>query len=306
MDPADSTAMFHALQKQGLIVQQHAQGIFELREEIKELCAEMRRLAIAVQPRTPEQPAKLPAIPPSNPMGAWQFREPQQPPPERFGGEPERCKAFLLQCDFVFRQQPLTYPTDERRIGYVMGLLKGKALDWATAVWSGGSFPPSYMVFTEEIRKVFQHASSDQEPSQQLIALRQGLRSAADHSIDFRTIAAATHWNNSALADLFRASLNGALQDELAHQEPIREFDALVRAAIRLDNRYRLRRTERPVPPGQPYPRRVPASLTVENQDGVIEPMDISRAGVKISPEERRRRRETGACFYCGEERESS
>ncbi|KAJ8332896.1 hypothetical protein SKAU_G00417920 [Synaphobranchus kaupii] len=137
----------------------------------------MRRLAIAVQPRTPEQPAKPPAIPPSNPMGAWQFREPQQPPPE---------------------------------------------------------------------------------------------------------------------------SLNGALQDELAHQEPIREFDALVRAAIRLDNRYRLHRTERPVPPGQPYPRRVPASLTEGNQDGVVEPMDLSRAGVKISPEERRRRRETGACFYCG------
>ncbi|KAJ8349455.1 hypothetical protein SKAU_G00245850 [Synaphobranchus kaupii] len=36
MDPADSTAMFHALQQQGLIVQQHAQGISDLREEIKE------------------------------------------------------------------------------------------------------------------------------------------------------------------------------------------------------------------------------------------------------------------------------
>ncbi|KAJ8387166.1 hypothetical protein AAFF_G00159780 [Aldrovandia affinis] len=90
-----------------------------------------------------------------------------------------------------------------------------------------GSLPSRYSAFAEEIRKVFQHASSDQEPSKRLIALRQGRKTAADHSIDFRTIAAATNWNDAALADLFLASLNEALQDELAHQEPITQLDPL-------------------------------------------------------------------------------
>ncbi|KAJ8261446.1 hypothetical protein COCON_G00171690 [Conger conger] len=260
----------------------------------------MRRLAVAVLPQPREEPTHPPTSPVVNPSGAWQFREPQQPPPERFGGEPERCKAFLLQCEFVFKQQPQTYNSDDRRIGYVMGLLKGRALDWATAVWSGDSFPSRYPVFADEIRKVFQHASSDQEPSQRLIALRQGRKTAADHSIDFRTLAAATSWNDAALANLFLASLSETLQDELARLDPITQLDQLVRTTIRLDNRARQRRSERPILPGNPYPRQGPSPRREEQQSEGSEPMDLSRAGTRVSTEERARRRTTGSCFYCG------
>ncbi len=56
--------------------------------------------------------------------------------PEKFDGSPSRCKGFLLQCSMFVNQQPTLYSTDESRIAFVCSLLTGRALDWATAVWS--------------------------------------------------------------------------------------------------------------------------------------------------------------------------
>ncbi len=61
-------------------------------------------------------------------------QQPYIPPPERYLGDLGICRTFLFQCSLVFAQQPLTYSTDQTKVAYIMGLLKGSALDGATAV----------------------------------------------------------------------------------------------------------------------------------------------------------------------------
>lgn len=53
--------------------------------------------------------------------------------PERYAGEQERCKGFLLQCSLFFSSHP-DMP-EARKIAHFLRLLTGHALLWATAVW---------------------------------------------------------------------------------------------------------------------------------------------------------------------------
>lgn len=58
----------------------------------------------------------------------------------------------------VFDQQPFSYATDKAGIAYLVSLLRGKALTWATALWDDQSpLLASYAAFAGEMRKVFNH-----------------------------------------------------------------------------------------------------------------------------------------------------
>ena len=93
--------------------------------------------------------------------------------PEPYSGDLGKCKSFLLQCSLVFAQRPLTYESDDARISYLMGLLRGNALAWATAIWDSQSpHLDSYMSFTTEFRKVFDHPVTGKDASQRLFSLR--------------------------------------------------------------------------------------------------------------------------------------
>ncbi len=84
-------------------------------------------LDAANRPPAPANPPALPT-PPVSPRLAF---------PEKFDGNPTKCKGFLLQCSLFVNQQPSLYPTESSRTAFVCSLLTGRALDWATAV------PPS-------------------------------------------------------------------------------------------------------------------------------------------------------------------
>lgn len=68
--------------------------------------------------------------PPSPPA-----KEPWVLPPEMYEGDLVLSSSFLLQCNLVIYQQPFSYAMDKERIAYLMGLLQGKALARATALW---------------------------------------------------------------------------------------------------------------------------------------------------------------------------
>lgn len=59
-------------------------------------------------------------------------REPFIPIPQSYSGDLGVCRAFLLKCALVFEQQPLMYASGKSRISFIMGLLSGKASEWAT------------------------------------------------------------------------------------------------------------------------------------------------------------------------------
>lgn len=54
----------------------------------------------------------------------------------------------------VFEQQPSSYVTDRAKISYVMGMLRGKTLAWASAVWESQSpVSSSFASFISEMKK---------------------------------------------------------------------------------------------------------------------------------------------------------
>ncbi|KAI7792353.1 hypothetical protein IRJ41_006321 [Triplophysa rosa] len=104
--------------------------------------------------------------------------EPRLPAPERFDGNPERCRGFLTQCTLAFQLQPSSFPTENSKVAYIITLLTGKALDWASALWDQKSpLTINCQLFIEEMRRVFQHPSCRGDVDHRLLNLSQGTRS---------------------------------------------------------------------------------------------------------------------------------
>ncbi len=61
--------------------------------------------------------------------------EPRLPPPQCFSGDTSACHGFLTQYSLTFELQPSSFPSDRAKIAYLITLLSGKALSWASAVW---------------------------------------------------------------------------------------------------------------------------------------------------------------------------
>lgn len=241
------------------------------------------------------------------------FRESHVPDPDHYSGDMGKCGAFLLQCSLVFNQKPYTYATDCSKIAFVMGLLQGKALAWASATWeTKPEIRQDFNVFIADLKKVFDHPVQGKEASKRMLALRQGTRSAAEYSIDFRTLAAEAGWDDVALQSVFTHGLSEQLKDELALKDEYDDLDSLISAAIKLDNRLRERRRDRPrtqvTPITSPFtpPSRVssntPQPLTskvLPVESAGVEPMQLGRA--RLTQTERLRRIQSGECIYCGQ-----
>ncbi|KAI3376970.1 hypothetical protein L3Q82_000205 [Scortum barcoo] len=142
--------------------------------------------------------------------------------------------------------QPSSYSSDNAKIGYVVNLLRGKASDWATALWQANSpVLQSFDSFIAEMKKVFDHPVQGQEAVKRLLDLRQGSQSVAAYSVDFRILAAASGWDSLALKGIFYKGLAEKIKDELSLRDEPDSLDSLISLAIRIDNRLRERQRER-------------------------------------------------------------
>ena len=71
-----------------------------------------------------------------------------------------------------------------------MGSLKGNALAWASALWySKSSACDNLDFFVAEMRKVFDHPVEGGDAAKRLMSRRQGSRSVAEFSVEFRAVA---------------------------------------------------------------------------------------------------------------------
>ncbi|KAL0150908.1 hypothetical protein M9458_053827 [Cirrhinus mrigala] len=207
-----------------------------------------------------------------------------------FDGTPTKCKGFLLQCSLFVTQQPHLYPTDESKIAFVCSLLCGRALEWATAVWrlDRPTFP-SFAIFLQKFREVFQPSSEGGKAGEQIMTLRQGRRTAADYALSFRTLAAQSGWNDGPLKLHYRKGLHPDLQVELACRDENLSLEEYIDLSIRVDSIMRARKPGRlPVPIPQSSP----------NTEAPPEPMQLG--ATKLTLEERERRLRGNLCLYCG------
>lgn len=321
MDPSDIDPIRQALAAQGVRVGNHDKILREVTEKLRQLSTSVtelstqmtqisNQLAAATAPPPPAPAPVAPPAPPATPAA----REPHIPTPERYSGNLGTCSQFLLQCSLVFDLQPNTYNTDKSRIAFIISLLTGRAAQWATAVVENNS-PAcrSYVEFTEEMKKIFDHPLKGKEAATRLLSLKQGSSSVAQYAIDFRILAAESGWDNTALQGVFMKGLNDRVKDELAARDETTSLEELISLATRLDNRLRERQREKS---GRQFLPRVltspqlssstsapvnvaPVHCTSPEPSAEEEPMQLGRA--RLTTAERQRRQRSGLCIYCGQ-----
>ena len=204
MNPSDPDSVHQALNAQGVLMGRHKHMLQGLVETLQNLITTVNQLGQQVNLLTTQLPATAPSLTtpaavsnsPSTsvtPLSSPPGREPFVPPPEQYSGDVGLCGSFLLQCSHVFDLQPTSYASDKAKIAYTMNLLRGRAVQWGTALWEAGSDAlESYDTFVTEMKKVFDHLVQGSEAATRLFSLRQGSQSAANYSIDFRVLAAKT------------------------------------------------------------------------------------------------------------------
>lgn len=312
MDSADTDAIQKAVSSHGNLLGQHhqlLQGLLETHQTLGNQMSQMEKCLETISGQLAPSPAPPP--PPSLPQP---LRESPVPSPEPYAGDLGRCKGFQLQCSLVFSRQPVTFTTDQAKVAYVTGLLRGRALDWAEAMLGRGEINSvSYDHFMSEMKKVFDHPVCIGDAAKRLLNLRQSQRSVADYSVEFRILAAEAGWNDEALRGVFLHGLCEQLKDELAVRDETNSLDALINLSIRLDNRMRERRRERSYKSHlsvnslavTPTLARVAAGPSETHGFGPSssaqsdEPMQVGRAS--LTPAERQRRIRAGECIYCGQ-----
>jgi len=322
MDPAspdsEATLLQGAVASQGELLGGHDLILRSLVENNQTMLQQISQLTnqVAILSTHLAPPVSISqSVPSAPPLLSPFVRESYAPDPEPFSGDATKCRGFVLQCSLVFLQRPQTFPTDSAKIPYVIGLLRGRALAWAEAVNSHQYLTSlAFCKFFSELRDVFDHPDYWGDASRRLINIRQGARSVADYSVEFKTLAADAGWDDAALWGLFLNGLTEQLQDELATRDETGNFKGLVSRAIQLDNRLRGRRQQGTarlpplnIPRSERFPhalRLVPPRPTVQAPSSEVslgvEPMQMGRAHLSPAERSRRMRGEQGSASTAG------
>ncbi|KAL0187811.1 hypothetical protein M9458_014910, partial [Cirrhinus mrigala] len=231
----------------------------------------------------PPAPSTSSAIVPSSPMAR----------PAPYAGGAEECNRFLLQCSLVFMMQPALYPTDRSQIAFITSLLTGPALRLAETIWhQGGPAAHSIHAFTTHFKEVFGRSDGEVSAGEQLYHLKQGLMSTQEYSLRFRTLAAASGWNERSLLTTYRLGLEPKLRLQLAALDDNMGLEKFIQLSLRCSEQIQsyqcnqepvnnaLLRPSEPASPSEP------------------EPM-ILESG-RLTSAERQRRLTRGLCIYCG------
>ncbi len=178
-----------------------------------------------------------------------------------------RCKAF---------------PTERLKIAFMITLLTGRALQWVESLWNSDS-PVTHTLdaFTTHLKEVFGQANSELSV--------QGKSSVWNYSILFRTLAASSGWNETALITAFRRVLNSRIRQQMAIFDNMVGLETFISKAVRISQH--LTACEEDLPPALPLPVPSPAPAP--------QPMQVSFN--PLTRAERERRIHSRLCLYCGE-----
>lgn len=144
MDAVESNPLWVTLSAQDCYLGSHDQ-------QLQEMSTQIQQLTVAIAQLTTQCTTPTTAPAPPLPIHSLIAK------PDKFSGDPGKCKGFLLQCYFyLIAQESLS---NEAEVTQLISLLSDKALSWETAVWEQGGEPQtSYQHFITLFRCVFDHA----------------------------------------------------------------------------------------------------------------------------------------------------
>lgn len=230
-------------------------------------------------------------------------QDPRMTDPERFDGSKSATRGFLNQCRLAFMMQPIRFPTDQAKVAFIVSLLKGAALDWASYyLEQGHPMLDSLDIFLVEFERIFGDPDRKTSAAQRLRKMEQGDRTTAEYAAEFQLLSRDVNWNDEALANCFFEGLSDDVKDVFAQMDQPETTVELVHRAIRIDNRLRERAASksnnRRATPAKAFPSTNYA--TVDPNTGPT-PMIIDAVRKPLTSEEREARRRLGQCFYCGD-----
>ncbi|KAK3506309.1 hypothetical protein QTP70_001709 [Hemibagrus guttatus] len=267
------------------------------RDPVEELAEALRRaLASAAGSATPASVSAAATAVSSPPVYASPMAVPAP-----YSGAAEDCNGFLLQCSLTLEMQSHLYPDDRAKIAFIISRLDGKALRWAEPLWSQSNpMMSSLSAFTRHFREVFGRPEGDSSVGERLCRIKQGNLSVTEYALQFRTLAAASGWNEQALITTYRQGLDPQVRLHLAAHEDSMGLEKFIQLSVRFATRMQLCFEEH---------QSQPAASTAPAQPGPVshpEPADdamqleLSEVSSADRQWERQRRLAQSCCFYCG------
>ncbi|KAL0150983.1 hypothetical protein M9458_053710 [Cirrhinus mrigala] len=209
--------------------------------------------------------------------------------PTAFAGEAAECSGFLLQVNLFIRMQPQQFTSENAKVAFLISLLTGKALQWAKAIWnSDNPIIHSYEQFTSHFSEVFSTTTDHLSTSDQLFRLQQGNSMIHQYTLHFRTLAAASGWNETTLLGAYRQGLNPRICSAMALYDDSIGLETFLQRTARVSQRLAACQPTITAPQ--------PASVVACTP--VPEPMQVDSS--RLSRSERNRCMMNGLCLYCG------
>lgn len=186
-----------------------------------------------------------------------------QAKPEKYNGDPARCRGFLLQGQLYI--DAIRCQSDYNKLTWLLGFLTGKAILWAMAVWEqGGNAISAYENFVTLIKQVFDYAPEGREVSSRISSLKQGQHHVVEYTLEFRILVADSGWNEAALVLVYRQGLNSDFIVELACRDDVASLDTLVDLSVKLDNLLQDHCAHLRLPISQPV-KRTPRTIPIQH-----------------------------------------
>ncbi|CCO37240.1 Retrotransposon-derived protein PEG10 AltName: Full=Embryonal carcinoma differentiation-regulated protein [Rhizoctonia solani AG-1 IB] len=225
--------------------------------------------------------------------------------PEPFkGGSGTEAKQWLARMNGWLRLSATQFNTEEDVVTFLLVNMEGTASSWALPhlanMGSNRATITTAAQFDTAFSRAFFDPDEQRAAERKITALVQTSTTAA-YATEFRTLLMSLDWNDAALQAQFYKGLHWHVKQQLAQKEDQpRDLEALIAAAIRIDNVRRELEISRPPRENRPKPATTASTSRTNPSTPRIDSDRLKADPNYVSEAERQRRRDEKLCIKCG------